>query len=71
MNEELVIDHVDFDMLESQRQRLNTVIDRSNRDGWTGLSNDESDALQGIAAMLDAWSDARWHRQQAGPSVGN
>lgn len=59
--ETLIIDDVDFDMLEDQRCQLGGVIlDRNISDGSLLLNGEQADALVGIVNMLDIWSDKFW-----------
>ena len=51
----LIIEGVDLEQLEQQRKLLNNFLFVS--DSCEVLTDDEEEALQGIANMLDSWSD--------------
>ena len=54
----LVIDGVDFGLLEDQRQQLQNAMDNINPvNGWLMLNCDQVHALSGLINMLDSWSD--------------
>ena len=55
----LVIPRVDFDLLEAQRQELNSLLDRDQEMGFEFLTENERGALEGVTMMLDWWSDSR------------
>jgi hypothetical protein len=59
MNDTLIITDVDLKDLELHRQQLGGIIEDDSI--LSTLTPDQQDALQGIAAMLDAWSDKRYH----------
>ena len=49
-NKTLIIDNVNLEKLEQQRMALNEFLVNTSKEP-------DYDALSGIAAMLDAWSD--------------
>lgn len=61
--EELVIDSVDLNLLEQQREIINAMLhDVKVLDGKQPvvITQDEHEALMGVMEMLDAWSDERY-----------
>lgn len=57
IRETLIIENVDFYMLEKQRQELIDIL--NNRKALWALTPNQIDALDGILIMLNGWSDAR------------
>jgi hypothetical protein len=55
----LTIDNVNLVQLEGQRKLLNNFLFVS--DSCEVLTDEEEEALQGIANMLDSWSDKIYH----------
>lgn len=62
----LAIDNVDLELLDDQRKRLNSALVNAGDPLPMNLRLDASqvDALQGILAMLDEWSDQRAREQE-------
>ena len=58
MNETLIIEDVDFGLLERQRRLTNNLFDRLKADEYFETMKEE-EALEGILVMLDHWSDLR------------
>ena len=58
MNETLIIEAVDFGLLERQRRLTNNLFDRLKADEYFETMKEE-EALEGILVMLDHWSDLR------------
>lgn len=56
MRQTLVIDNVDFELLERQRLALWRVIN------FEATVSDEQ-LIQGLANMLDAWSDTEYFKE--------
>jgi hypothetical protein len=51
----LVITKVDYELLEKQRLNLHNVIDKLTAAG------EDTELLQGLANMLDSWSDENYY----------
>ena len=51
----LVIHDVDFDLLEEQRKLLTSI--EMNDSILSTMTADQQDALRGVVALLDIWSD--------------
>jgi len=60
--EPLIIDYVDLIELEGQRKHLNSIIEDDSI--LSCMTAEQQDALQGIEAMLDQWSDNRYFKEQ-------
>ena len=58
MNETLIIEAVDFGLLERQRRLTNNLFDRLKADEYFETMKEE-EALEGILVMLDHWADLR------------
>ena len=61
MKQRLIIDNVDFDLLEKQRKILNKAFYTGNVQQAKPLK-----ALRGILNMLDSWSDNRFYEKDGG-----
>jgi hypothetical protein len=60
--EPLIIDCVDLIELEGQRKHLNSIIHDDSI--LSCMTAEQQDALQGIEAMLDQWSDNRYFKER-------
>jgi len=61
--ETLIIENVNFDLLEEQRKTLDKIVGFAC-EGVTFLRRKDIEALSGISEMLNAWSDDMFYRKQ-------
>lgn len=60
MNQTLIIDNVDFEMLEKQRKILGNFLYSKRK----LMKEEEKDELLGLCNMLDDWSDKIYYDEQ-------
>ena len=61
MSNTLVIEGVDFELLESQRHALKKELYENEAQLEDDMEPDALEALKGILNMLERWSDIRYH----------
>jgi hypothetical protein len=62
MNQPLIIEGIDFDLLDRQRLALTRVVDAANR--GESAKPEDVELVEGIQNMLDHWSDERYYQKQ-------